>query len=419
MPHDRDEVERDLTLLGLVAMSDTPRPEVPAAVASCHRAGLRLVIVTGDHGLTARGIAQRVGIGDDSTPIVTGRELDRMSDADLEELLARNRELVFARSSPEAKLRIADALRAQGHVGAMTGDGVNDAPALRRADIGVAMGRSGTDVAREAATMVLTDDNFATIVAAVRAGRQIYDNVRKFIVYIFAHATPEVVPFLLYALSGGRIPLPLTVMQILAIDLGTETLPALALGREPPEPGLMDAPPRQRGHGVIDPPMLGRAWGLLGGVSAVLVLTLYLGTLLSGGWRPGADVSTGPLQLVWQQATTMTFLGIVACQVGSATAARTQHASLRQVGLFTNRLLWWGILFELVFAAVIVSWPPLQRVFGTAVPEAWQLAALLPLPFVVWGVDELWRLGRRRRRRHHETAGHGVDPATDATRAAS
>ncbi|WP_323099046.1 cation-transporting P-type ATPase [Intrasporangium sp. YIM S08009] len=412
---DRDDVERDLTLLGLVAMSDTPRPEVPDAVASCHRAGLRLIIVTGDHGLTARGIAQRVGIGDESTPIVTGPELDRLSDADLEDLLARSRELVFARSSPEAKLRIADALRAQGHVVAMTGDGVNDAPALRRADIGVAMGRSGTDVAREAATMVLTDDNFATIVAAVRAGRQIYDNVRKFIVYIFAHATPEVVPFLLYALSGGRIPLPLTVMQILAIDLGTETLPALALGREPPEPGLMDAPPRQRGHGVIDPPMLGRAWGLLGGVSAALVLSLYLGTLLSGGWRPGADVSAGPLQLVWQQATTMTFLGIVACQVGSATAARTQHASLRQVGLFTNRLLWWGILFELAFAAVIVSWPPLQRVFGTAVPEPWQLAALLPLPFIVWGVDELWRLVMRRRRPRHGGVGRASGEAGTAS----
>ncbi|WP_242652830.1 cation-translocating P-type ATPase [Intrasporangium flavum] len=403
-PLDREEVERDLVLLGLVAMSDTARPEVPDAVASCHRAGLRLIIVTGDHGLTARGVARRVGIGDDATPIVTGAELDRLSDGELEDLLARSRELVFARSSPEAKLRIADALRAQGHVVAMTGDGVNDAPALRRADIGVAMGRSGTDVAREAATMVLTDDNFATIVAAVRAGRQIYDNVRKFIVYIFAHATPEVVPFLAYALSGGRIPLPLTVMQILAIDLGTETLPALALGREPPEPGLMDAPPRRRSHGVIDPPMLGRAWGLLGGVSAALVLTLYLATLLSGGWRPGDDVGTGPLQHVWQQATTMTFLGIVACQVGSATAARTQHASLREVGLFTNRLLWWGFLFEIAFAAAIVAWAPLQRVFGTAVPEPWQLAALLPLPFVVWGVDEVWRL-RRRRVRARRSAG--------------
>jgi hypothetical protein len=168
-------------------------------------------------------------------------------------VLTEHREIIFARNSPEAKLRIADALRALGEVVAMTGDGVNDAPALKRADIGIAMGRSGTDVARDAATMILTDDNFASIVVAVGEGRRVYDNVRKFIFYIFVHATPEVVPFLLYALSGGRIPLPLTVLQILAIDLGTETLPALALGREPAEPGLMDRPPRPRGEGR-DPP---------------------------------------------------------------------------------------------------------------------------------------------------------------------
>ena len=179
-----------------------------------------------------------------------------MSEHDLDRLLRDGKELIFARSSPEVKLRIADALRAEGHVVAMTGDGVNDAPALRRADIGIAMGVTGTEVAREAATMVLTDDNFATIVTAVEAGRRVFDNVRKFIVYIFAHATPEVVPFLVFALSGGAIPLPLTVMQILAIDLGTEILPALALGREPAEPGLMQRPPRPRSEGVIQRPML-------------------------------------------------------------------------------------------------------------------------------------------------------------------
>ena len=194
---------------------------------------------------------------------------------------------MFARSSPEAKLRIADALRAIGQVVAMTGDGVNDAPALRRADIGVAMGRSGTDVAREAATMVLTDDNFATIAAAVQAGRRIYDNVRKFICYIFAHAVPEVLPFLVFALSGGTVPLPLTVMQILAIDLGTDTLPALALSRELAEPGLMDQPPRQRSEGVISRGMLLRAWGFLGLLSATLVMAGFFLTLWHAGWQPG------------------------------------------------------------------------------------------------------------------------------------
>ena len=207
------------------------------AVARCHTAGIRIIVVTGDYGLTAAEIARRVGIAGDGGVVVTGDQLERMSEDELDRLLRENDEPIFARASPEAKLRIADALRAEGHVIAMTGDGVNDAPALRRADIGVAMGLTGTDVAREAATMVLTDDNFATIVAAVGAGRRVFDNVRKFVVYIFAHATPEVVPFLVFALSGGAIPLPLTVLQILAIDLGTEILPALALGREPAEPG--------------------------------------------------------------------------------------------------------------------------------------------------------------------------------------
>ncbi|MGW5072618.1 cation-translocating P-type ATPase [Rhodococcus sp. NPDC004095] len=393
----RDEAERDLVFLGVAAMVDPPRPEVADAVTRCHTAGIRLVVVTGDHALTARGIAEGVGIGRGGLRVIGGHEMDRMSDHELDAMLATEGELVFARSSPESKLRITDALQAQGHIVAMTGDGVNDAPALRSADIGVAMGRSGTDVAREAATMVLTDDNFATIVSAVEAGRQVYDNVRKFIVYIFAHATPEVVPFLIYALTGGAVPLPLTIMQILAIDLGTETLPALALGREPAEPGLMERAPRPRSQPVIDGPMLLRAWGVLGGVSAVLVMALFAATLVAGGWTIGADLGSGPLHHTWQQATTMTFLGIVACQIGTATAARTRRASLARIGFATNPLLLWGIAFELCFAALVVTVPFLQRVFGTVTPQPWQVAALLPLPFIVWGVDEALRWLARRR----------------------
>ncbi|MDH6574683.1 HAD-IC family P-type ATPase [Kitasatospora sp. MAP5-34] len=209
-PHRRGDAEHKLCFDGLIAMLDPPRPEVAEAVRSCHTAGIRIIMITGDHPLTAAAIAQRVGITGSAPTVVSGAQLEHLHENELRALVRQEREIIFARASPEAKLHIADALRAEGHVVAMTGDGVNDAPALRSADIGVAMGRSGTDVAREASTMVLTDDNFASIVTAVRAGRQIYDNVRKFIIYIFAHATPEVVPFLFFALGGGRIPLPLT-----------------------------------------------------------------------------------------------------------------------------------------------------------------------------------------------------------------
>jgi magnesium-transporting ATPase (P-type) len=380
-----------------VALFDPPRPEVAEAVARCHTAGVRIIVVTGDHGVTAAEIARRVGIARGGA-VVTGEELERMSERDLDALLREGAELIFARVSPEAKLRIADALRAEGHVVAMTGDGVNDAPALRRADIGVAMGLTGTDVAREAATMVLTDDNFATIVAAVAAGRRVYANVRKFILYILAHTTPEVVPFLLFALSGGAIPLPLTVLQILAIDLGTEILPALALGREPAEPGLMERRPRPRSQGVIERSLIVRAWIFLGLIEAALVLAGFFWVLLEAGWSPGDDVASGSaLHDVYLQATTMTFAGIVACQIGTALAARTERASLRSVGLFSNRMLLWGIASELVFAAAIIYVPFLQDVFGTAALGPAELALLATFPVVVWGADELRRAGQRRR----------------------
>jgi magnesium-transporting ATPase (P-type) len=235
------------------------------------------------------------------------------------------------------------------------------------------------------------------VVAGVEEGRRVYDNVRKFVLYIFAHAVPEVAPFLVFALSGGLVPLPLTVLQILAIDLGTETLPALALGREPAEPGLMNRPPRPRSQSVIHGRMLFRAWALLGGVSAILVMAGFFLTLYAAGWHPGAPTGPGsPLHHAWQQATTMVFLGIVACQIGTAFAARTQTAALREVGLWTNRLLLWGVLFEVAFAAAVVVVPALRGVFGTAPPRLWQLALLLPFPVLVWGTDELWRAWSRR-----------------------
>jgi magnesium-transporting ATPase (P-type) len=321
-----------------------------------------------------------------------------MDEAQLDRILSTERELIFSRSSPEAKLRIADALREQGEVVAMTGDGANDAPALRRADIGVAMGRTGTDVAREAATMILVDDDFATVVEAISAGRRVFDNVRKFVFYIFAHATPEVVPFVVFALAGGLVPLPLPILQLLAFDVGTETLPALALGREPAEPGLMDRSPRPRGKGVVDGPMLMRAWLFVGLISAALEMGAFFWMLGRHGWSPGDPTGPGaPLHDGYRQATTMTLVAMIFCQVGTAFAARTDRVSLRSIGVFSNRLLLWGIAFELVLALVIVYAPPLQRLLGTAALPLVGWLVVMPFPLVVWGADELRRWLVRRR----------------------
>ena len=395
---DRHRAEAGLSFVGLIALEDPLRPEIVDSVARCRRAGVRIVVVTGDHGLTATAVAREAGIVGEAPTVLTGAEVEAMAERDLDRLLTETRELIVARSNPETKLHLVDALEAEGHTVAMTGDGVNDAPALRRADIGVAMGKSGTDVAREAATMVLTDDDFASIVAAIEEGRVVYENIRKFITYIFAHATPEVVPFLIFALSGGAVPLPLTALQILAIDLGTETLPALALGREPAEPGILDRPPRPRSESIVSRAMLTRAWLWLGLLEAALVTGGFFVVLTAAGWSPGDPTGSGsPLHGDYLAATTMTFAGITACQVGTAFAARTSRASLRQIGVFSNPLLLWGIGFELAFAAALIYLPPLQDLFGTAALSPAHLALLIPFPFVVWGSDELRRRWLRRR----------------------
>jgi calcium-translocating P-type ATPase len=400
---ERERVESDLTFVGLVALEDPLRPEVVESVARCRRSGIRIVMVTGDHELTAAVVARSAGIVGEDPTVLSGAAIDAMPEAELDRVLAEAPELVVARSNPETKLHLVEALKAEGHTVAMTGDGVNDAPALRSADIGVAMGQSGTDVARETATMVLIDDNFSSIVAAIEEGRVVYENIRKFITYIFAHATPEVVPFLVFALSGGTIPLPITVLQILAIDLGTETLPALALGREPAEPGILDRPPRPTGEGIVSRQMLTRAWLWLGLLEAVLVLGGFFLVLAAAGWSPGDPTGAGTsLHGDYLVATTMTFAGITACQVGTAFAARTSRGSLRQIGVFSNPLLLWGIAFELVFAAAVIYLPPMQSAFETAALSPAQLALLAPFPLIVWGSDELRRWVLRRRDRHQE-----------------
>ncbi len=376
-----EEVERELTLLGLLAMEDPPRKEVPAAIAACRGAGVRVCMVTGDHGLTAAAIGREIGLHTADPRIVTGAEMDSLDDDALARLIETG-DLLFARVAPEHKLRLVDAFQRKGEVVAVTGDGVNDAPALKRADIGVAMGETGTDVAREAADMVLADDNFASIVAAIEEGRGVYDNVRKFVTYIFASNIPELVPFIAFVLF--RIPLPLTVMQVLAVDLGTDLVPALALGAEAPEPDVMRRKPRSRNERLLNLPTLLRAYGWLGMLEAALSLSAYFFAYWIAGWRPGLPMAeSGPLYVT---ATTMSLAGIVACQVGNVFACRSDRQSIVRLGLAGNRRLLAGIGVELALLLALIYVPTIAAMFGLAplTLKHWALLAVFaPLLLVL------------------------------------
>jgi magnesium-transporting ATPase (P-type) len=356
-----DEVENGLTFAGLTGMMDPPRPEVPRAVSLCHSAGIKIIMVTGDYGLTALSIARRIGlVKNQSAIVITGAEVTGLSDAELRQALGEN-EIIFARVSPQHKMRIVDALKNMGEVVAVTGDGVNDAPALKKANVGIAMGLRGTDVAKEAATMILTDDNFASIVAGIEEGRAIYSNIKKFVTYIFASNVPEIIPFILFVLF--KIPLPLTIMQILAVDLGTDLLPALGLGAERPEPGVMNQRPRSLNKRLLNLPLLLRAYGFLGIIEAIACMAGYFFVYYSSGWRPGMELaSSGPIYL---KATTMCLAGIIATQIGNVFACRTERESVFKIGFLSNPLVLSGIVVELALVNLIVYFPPFQRVFNT------------------------------------------------------
>jgi magnesium-transporting ATPase (P-type) len=387
-----DALERDLELLGLVGMDDPPRPEVPEAVARCRRAGIRIVMVTGDSGATAAAVARTIGLVR-HPHVVEGSELAALDDDDLRTRLAE-REVVFARIDPEGKLRLARVLRAQGEIVAMTGDGVNDAPALREADIGVAMGGRGTDVAREAADMILLDDNFASVVAAVEEGRAVYDNIRRFAGYHFCSNVGELVPFLVWGATGGALPLPLVVMQVLAIDLGTDMLPAIGLGTERAEAGTMDRPPRPRRERLLDRPTLRRVFGLVGPLEGLAGLASFFAAYALAGWRPWEPLaSSGDLYVT---ATAMTCGGIVAAQVGAGLAMRTNRESVFTVGLLSNRLLVAGIAFELGLLAALLYVPALAELFHMAPLGPAELAVLLLWPPLVLGADEARKALARR-----------------------
>ncbi|MEK6726862.1 MAG: HAD-IC family P-type ATPase [Deltaproteobacteria bacterium] len=389
-----ENTEKDLLFLGLVGMMDPPRPEVPKAIELCHRAGIRVVMITGDYGLTALSIAKKIGLTKTEKPrVISGPELSDMDGEALKKVL-REQEVVFARVSPEHKMMIVSVFKKMDEVVAVTGDGVNDAPALKRADIGIAMGIRGSDVAKEAAAMILTDDNFASIIAAIEEGRAVYANIKKFVTYIFASNIPEIVPFIAFVLF--RIPLPLTVMQILAVDLGTDLVPALGLGTEPPEPGTMDRPPRPKNKRLLDLPLFLRAYCFLGPMEALACMSAFFFIYYRHGWMPGMEMADSGL--VYVTATTMTLAGIVATQVGNVFACRTERESVFKVGFFRNRLVLWGIATELTIISLLIYTPFLQRIFGLAPLGIKEWAFLFAFTPVLLIMEEIRKLILRKRK---------------------
>ncbi|WDF82971.1 cation-transporting P-type ATPase [Lacticaseibacillus pabuli] len=386
--------ETNLTLIGQAAMADPARPEIFDAVKKCHEASIRIIMVTGDSPVVAANVAAQIGIVSSSKArVITGDELSKMSEDELK--AAFKDELIFARVAPEQKYKIVSTLQDMGEIVASTGDGVNDAPALKKADIGVAMGVTGTDVAKDAADMILTDDNFASIVAAIEEGRTVYNNIQKFLTYILNSNVGEAVPSILFLLSRGLIPLPLTVMQILTIDLGTDMLPALGLGAERAEPGIMQLPPRARSAHLMTRSVMWRAFAWYGMIGGVVSTAGYFFVNHMYGWPTQALASSGA---VYVEATTMTLACVVFCQIANVMNCRTQNASVFSVGLFKNWKINSGIIFEVFIVTALMYAPLLQSVFETG-PLGWQeWLFLICIPIPVFLIEELRKFAVRRHR---------------------
>jgi Ca2+-transporting ATPase len=386
-------------------------------------------MVTGDYGLTAQAIARQIGLLDppasngnhngnghhgngvrnvdvaDPVRVIEGSTLAQITDVHLRRLLKYRTRLVFARMAPEQKLRLVQAYRDLGEVVAVTGDGVNDAPALRAADVGLAMGRNGTDVAREAADIVLLDDNFATIVEAVRFGRGVVSNIRKFITYILVANLSEATPFL--AMVAFRIPAALTVMQILAVDLGTDVLPALGLGAEQPEPGLMHQPPRPRQAPLLDGSVMRRSYLFLGLLEAAFSMGAYLLVWHRAGvsipelqaLAPQLLTHSAPahLQTLQLQASSAAFTTIVLSQVGVLLACRSEWRSVWRTLREPNAMLWFGIASELLLLSALVLVPAIGSLFSMVPFPAELLSWLLLAPLLIVLADDLRKQWLRRR----------------------
>ncbi|MBI3214065.1 MAG: cation-transporting P-type ATPase [Mycobacterium sp.] len=382
VPIESAEAEQGLRLLGLVGLQDPPRPAVAEVLGRCRAAGIRVAMVTGDHPDTAAAVACEVGLSLGDATVVVGADLPGDL-GELGELIDRDG-MVIARVTPEDKLRIARALRLRGHVVAMTGDGVNDAPALREAAIGVAMGRGGTDVAREAADVVLLDDNFETIVAAIAQGRSTFANIRRFLTYHLSDNVAELAPFVVWALSAGRFPLAIGVLQVLALDIGTDVLPALALGAEPPEERALDSPPT-KAH-LVDRALLIRAFGVLGLTEAVVALAAFAFLVNS----PEVAIASG-------MASGTAFTAIVLGQAANAFACRSDKQPVWRIPLLTNPMLIAGVAAEIGILLVLLYVPPIAALLGQAGPPPLGYAlAAVAVPAVVLA-DATHKLFRQHR----------------------
>lgn len=393
---DSFSLEADLVFAGLIGLEDPPRPEVPEAIRKCHEAGIKIIMITGDGSRTAVAIAREIGLVKGDPVVVEGPEFLKMTDGELREKLSAP-EILFARMAPKHKMRVVSILQEEGEWVAVTGDGVNDAPALKKADIGISMGVSGTDVAKEASDLILLDDNFATIVNAVEEGRAVYDNIRKFITYIFSANLAEAVPYLAYILL--RIPLPLTIMQILAVDLGTDMLPALALGTEKPTPSLMKQPPRSRQERLLNFSVIARAYFFLGPMEAAACMFGFFYVMYGGGWTWGTMVPAD--NVLYMQATTACLTAIIIAQVGNVFACRSARDSLLSLGFLSNPFIFAGIAFELCLQLFIVYSPYGNRIFSThPLPPATWLALLPFALFLFFGEETRKYLFRSRRKAH-------------------
>jgi len=387
------EVESKLIFLGVFGMIDPPRKEVKEAVRLTHSAGIRTYVITGDHGLTARAIAQKLGIvPEEGVNVITGEMLNKMSDRELRDVLKPGQHTIFARVSPQHKLRVVNNLKKMNEVVAVTGDGVNDAPALKRADIGVAMGITGTDVSKEAANVVLTDDSFGTIVSAVIEGRTIYENMKKFIFYIFSSNIGELISIFFMIIIG--LPAPLTAVMLLIINLLTDIFPALALGIEPVEKSILQRPPRKPGEKLLSRPFITR-FVLSGSVIGLATAGAFIWTLSNLGWSYGQPLE--PDSPLYFEAATMAFATLALLQMVHTFNSRSEIESVFSMPFFNNRYLILAVLVSTLLTIFFVQWEFLEKYIGTVAMSGTEWLMITVASFSVLLFEETRKFFARRK----------------------